>query len=311
MNELQVISEAGMQVQEPAEIMAEFLADKVAKPATKETYGRALRLYRTWAESQGRSLGDRATVKAYRAYLEETKSAATLSAYMTAIRSFYTWLEDEKGLPNIARGIKGAGKPGEFKKAALAPEQAKIVLQHSKDAGDSIENKRDFAIINLLIRTGLRTIEIVRANIEDIKQSGGDTLLYIQGKGRDSKDAFVVLTEATLDPIMEYLQERPTAEPTEPLFVSHGNRNKGGRMTTRSLRRIVKADLKGAGYDRENITTHSLRHTAVTLSLLGGASIQEAQAMARHRNINTTLRYAHNLDRIANAPERKIDKLLG
>jgi len=81
-------------------------------------------------------------------------------------------------------------------------------------------------------------------------------------------------------------------------------------MTTRSISRIVKAALKGAGMDSDRLTAHSLRHTAVTLSLLAGASIQEAQSMVRHSNINTTLIYAHNIDRIGKAAERRIDTLL-
>ncbi|MHB8277486.1 MAG: hypothetical protein ACYDIA_07525 [Candidatus Humimicrobiaceae bacterium] len=58
------------------------------------------------------------------------------------------------------------------------------------------------------------------------------------------------------------------------------------------------------------LTAHSLKHTAITLSLMAVASIQEAQALARHKDINTTLIYSHNLNRIANAPEKKIEVLL-
>jgi integrase/recombinase XerC/integrase/recombinase XerD len=162
----------------------------------------------------------------------------------------------------------------------------------------------------LLVRTGLRTIEAERANIEDVRQEGGEALLYIQGKGRDSKDAFVLLTEATLKPIREYVRARGKTAPTDPLFTSHSDRNNGERLTTRSISRIAKGALREAGIDSDRLTAHSLRHTAVTLSLLGGASIQEAQSMARHKNINTTLIYAHNIDRISKAPERKIDALL-
>jgi integrase/recombinase XerC/integrase/recombinase XerD len=64
------------------------------------------------------------------------------------------------------------------------------------------------------------------------------------------------------------------------------------------------------GIDDSRITAHSLRHTAITLSLLAGATPQEARAMARHADINTTLIYAHNINRIAQAPEKKIDEFL-
>lgn len=66
-----------------------------------------------------------------------------------------------------------------------------------------------------------------------------------------------------------------------------------------------------AGLDDDRLTTHSLWHTAVTLALLGGATLQQAQSMARHTNINTTLVYSHNLDRVSQAGEFAVDKMLG
>ena len=69
----------------------------------------------------------------------------------------------------------------------------------------TLQGKRDFTIVNVIARTGLRTIEAIRTNIEDIKQEGGDALLFFQGKGSDSKNSFVILTEKALNPILTYL----------------------------------------------------------------------------------------------------------
>lgn len=78
-------------------------------------------------------------------------------------------------------------------------------------------------------------------------------------------------------------------------------------MTTRrSISGLVKARLKQAGYNSDRLTAHSLRHTAVTLSLIGGQSLQEVQQFARHINITTTQIYAHNLDRANNKCEETI-----
>ena len=173
-----------------------------------------------------------------------------------------------------------------------------------------IHGKRDFAIINLLVRTGLRTIEIQRANIEDINQSGGVSKLHIQGKGRDTKDEYVLLTQSSLKPIMDYLQHREEAKDTDPLFTSISDRNNGKRMTTRSLSRIVKGALIDAGINSKRLTAHSLRHTAITTALLAGASLQEVKTMARHADINTTLIYSHNIERGTNGAEYKIDKYM-
>lgn len=299
----------GAQIQEAtANIIERYITSLDVKQKSKDTYRKSLRAFMLWMEAEGIMQPQRADILAYKAYLMGHYKACTVSTYLSAVRGLYTFLEAEKITPNIAAGIKGAKAQQGFRKDALTIEQVKNTL--AAIDRETLEGKRNYALVNLLIRTGLRTIEIERANLEDIRQEGGEALLYIQGKGRDSKDAFVLLTESTLRPIREYLRERGKAEEKSPLFASLSHKNSGGRLTTRSIRRIVKETLRGAGIDSERLTAHSLRHTAVTLSLLAGASIQEAQNMARHSNINTTLIYAHNIDRIGKAPERKIDALL-
>jgi len=285
-----------------------FLASLDVKPRTKETYRKALNRFMVWIKDNNIGQPTRTDILQYKTYLLENYTACTVSSYLTAVKSLYTYLEAEKISPNIANGIKGAKHQQGFRKDPLTVEQVKNVLAEIDTS--SITGKRDYAVINLFVRTGLRTVEVARANIEDIRQESGEALLYIQGKGRDSKDDFVLLTEATLRPIREYLKLRGETSSTEPLFISHSNKNYGGRLTTRSISRIVKDNLREANIDSERITAHSLRHTAVTLSLLAGATIQEAQSMARHKSINTTLIYAHNINRIKQAPERKIDNIL-
>jgi integrase/recombinase XerC/integrase/recombinase XerD len=132
----------------------------------------------------------------------------------------------------------------------------------------------------------------------------------VHGKGRGTKDEFVLLTPACLEPIRGYLGRRGEVTDENPLFTSLSGRNRRGRLTTRSVRRIVRLALLRIGLRSKRISAHSLRHTAVTLALIGGASVQEASTFARHSSINTTMIYAHNVDRIASAPERKIDALL-
>ena len=92
----------------------------------------------------------------------------------------------------------------------------------------------------------------------------------------------------------------------EPLFCSHSDRNRGEDLTTRSVSRIIKQALRGVGLDDSRLTAHSLRHTAISLSIQGGASLQQAQAMARHSDSKTTLVYFHNLERISLGAEKFI-----
>lgn len=299
--------------QNAAQFIERFLSDADIAPTTKDTYRKALRQFFIWYAARGGGDLARADILAYKQAQLSRMQANTVGAYLSALRTFFRWLESEKLYPNVAAGVKGVKLSNGHRKDALTPEQVGRVLETLK--GDTLQAKRDYALFNLLVRTGLRTIEIERANIEDMRNKGAVTVLYIQGKGRQSKDEFVVLTDAAVRPIYAYLAARRASgrevvEPESPLFASLSTRTYGKRLVTRSLRGIMKKALRTAGYDDSRLTTHSLRHTAVTLALMGGASIQQAQTMARHTSINTTMIYSHALDRIQDAPEYAIGKML-
>ncbi len=295
-------------ITDPSSLLESFMLAQDLRERSRETYLKALRQFMAYigAQSLDPSELTRQDILGYKEHLKDRElSAYTISVYLVAVGKLFEWTEGERIYPNIAKGIKGVKKPRGFRKEALTVAQVKDVLQGVDTS--TLQGKRDYALLNLLIRTGLRTIEVARANVGDIRQEGGEALLYIQGKGRDSKDDFVLLTDETLRPLREYLADR---EDKGPLFACISNKNKDGRLTTRSISRIVKNHLRGVGLEDGRLTAHSFRHTAVTLSLLGGATVQEAQAMARHADINTTMIYAHNIERIAKAPERKIDAIL-
>ena len=95
-------------------------------------------------------------------------------------------------------------------------------------------------------------------------------MLWVQGKGRDSKDDFVILIDETLRPLREYLSTRGNCVDTDPLFASISDRNNGEGLTTKSIRRIVKSILRGVNLNDKRLSAHSLRHTAISLSIKGG-----------------------------------------
>jgi integrase/recombinase XerD len=286
-----------------------FLSSQDVKQTSKQTYEKGLKRFMAWITEQGITRPTRENILAFKSYLEgQGLSSSTLSTYLVAVRKFFEWAEGKQYYLNVAKGIKGAKKTRGFRKDPLTVDQVKNLLKNMDRS--TLQGKRDYSLLNLLIRTGLRTIEAIRAEVEDIRQEGGEAVLWIQGKGRDTKDDFVLLTHETLGPIYEYLQARGRAEDKDPLFTSLSHRNRNQKLTTRTIREIVKRNLREIGLDSERLTAHSLRHTAITLSLMGGATIQEAQALGRHSDINTTLIYAHNINRISHSPERKIDAIL-
>lgn len=290
-----------------------FLAEQDVASSSKATYRRQLKKFVSWLQETGRAgrmaTLDRQDILSYRDSLQaQGLSSYSVSGYMTAVRRLYEWLEARKLYPNIAREIKGAKKAKGFRKDCLTPSQLREALDGMDR--DSLEGLRDFALFNLLARTGLRTIEISRARIEHLRQESGEAVLWIQGKGRAEADEFVLLTDESLRPLRQYLSLRAKLQgqpaDSEPLFSSCSNRNSGQPLTTRSISRIAKDAMRQAGIDDKRLTAHSLRHTAITLAIKGGASLQQAQAMARHSDPRTTMIYFHNIDRIAQGAERYI-----
>ena len=289
-------------------ILDDFKNNLDAKPKTKETYIKGVKAFISWCDKNNVSEVTHAILIQFKEDLmANNKSASTISMYMTALKKLYKYLET-KGFKNIASDLKGAKQKRNYSKDPLTLDQAKDLL-NSIDRTTN-EGKRNYALIHLLITTGLRTIEIERANVEDIRNIGNNSVLYIMGKGRDSKDEYVKLTYETLKAINDYLLTRKIKDNKEPLFTSLSDRTNGQRLKTRSIRDIVKKAFRNIGLNSDKITTHSLRHTAITLSLLGGTPLQEVQQMARHSNINTTMIYAHNLKRIESNAENNIQKLL-
>jgi len=299
----------------PANIVEGFLSSLDVRPTTKEAYRRALRVFTIWITDKGYTQPQREHILEYKDYLQskntltasgDIKALAplTVTAYLTALRRFFEYLEGKKAYANIARGIKGLKRPKGFLKDTLTKDEARRVLKGIEK--DSLNGLRDYAIISLMLRTGLRTIEIIRADIGDITREGGETVLRVWGKGRDEKDELVILTDEAYRPILDYLQARSETALNKPLFSSFSNRNKSERLTTRSIRRIVEVRLKAVGLKTAKVTAHSLRHTAGTIALANGADLLSVKEMLRHSNINTTLIYAHNLNRLSNGAEKYI-----
>jgi len=303
---IQIVSGEIVSDNTPAGRAEDFLRSLDVSERSRATYTRSLKQFIGWLADTGRNTLQlqREDILAYKEYLQSSKSAYTVTLYLTSVRKLYQYLESQKVYPDITRGIKGSKKPRGFRKDTLSQNQLREVLDSMELK--SLEGQRDYAMFNLMARTGLRAIEISRALVGDIRQETGQPVLWIQGKGRDSKDDFVILTPEALEPIKSYLKARGRVKKDEPLFCSHSDRNRGEDLTTRSVSRIIKQALRGVGLDDSRLTAHSLRHTAISLSIQGGASLQQAQAMARHSDSKTTLVYFHNLERISLGAEKFI-----
>ena len=287
-----------------ANLYTRYISYIDAKPRTIETYTRALKQFFNYTQKNGITNPTREDIIAYRDSLKVDHKPTTVQNYITALRQFFKWTEQEGLYKNVADKIKGAKISNDHKKDYLSGKQVKSVLDDITLEAEI--GKRDYAIFSLMVTGGLRTIEIVRANIEDLRTLGDTAVLYIQGKGRDEKTDYVKLPSQVEKAIRDYLKDREGLKEGQPLFTSTSNNNRGGRVTTRTISGIVKGRLVVAGYNSDRLTAHSLRHTAATLNLLNGGSLEETQQLLRHTNLNTTMIYLHNMNRAKNQSEARI-----
>lgn len=240
----------------------------------------------------------------------------TVAQYLRSVCQFFRWTAANNLYPDIAANIHAPKiKHDTHKKDALtakevlaieesiadkAAKRQQAAAEAAKDPAGRIQRsteqgKRLFAMYLLAVNAGLRTVEISRANIKDLETKGGQTWLYIWGKGHTEPDQKKPIAPEVAEAIKDYLQSR-TDKPTgsSPLFVSTGNRSGGKRIATTTISTMLKRAMQEAGFDSERITAHSLRHTAGTAVQELTGDLYTTQKYMRHCNPATTEIYLHN-----------------
>jgi len=314
-----------------------FIASQDISETSQSTYKRIFRQFLSWIDEAKKDIN---TLKGsdiieYKHFLITSGyQTSSQNAYLLPVRRFYEWAEREKIYPNIAKGIKGAKKDRLIGHMFLYDKESSNLLEWAKtsetrqrrnhdgtvkeySACEEVRT-RDFAIVNLMLRNGLRTIEVVRMDVSDIidaeeimTMKGKAYVVKVWGKGRKSKDQETIMTEKTYNPIREYLDTfRKSAKLNEPLFSSVSPQNKGNRLTTRSISGLCKEGLLKIGKNGRKYTAHSLRTTTACSLLEHGCNVFDAQQVLRHSSPATTQIYTHLKERELrrlNAPELVLD----
>lgn len=285
-----------------------FLNSQDIMDKSRETYRWGLKRFFKWMKTTGRNLQSMtpADVLQFKSKLsKERLSPLTVGAYVTAVRRFYGWTETSLIYPNIARSVKTPKCKKGFRKMALTQEEAVALLDYLK--GRSL---RDYAIVNLILRTGLRTIEVMRADIGDITRKRGKRVLRVWGKGAEDRDAIVILGDPVWEPIKKYLQTRGEQAKDAPLFVTEGKGHRGYRMATRTIQRLCKEALRAIGLDSHEYSAHTLRHTTAVTIIRQGGDLNDVQRVLRHASQVTSQIYTASIEqeiRLDSNPESLLD----
>lgn len=255
---------------------------------TVETYKIALRQFCSYLHEKGIKNPTREEIIEYREYLKTYLKPTSVNAYLIAIRNLYNYLEYEGITKNITKNIKGIKLEQRHLKRGLSQEEIQKVLSVCKD-------ERERLIIKLMITTALRCNEVVNIQLEDFYEDKGVVMLKVLGKGRDNiKQDIVKIDDRLLEDVKKYIENYNI---TDYLFVSTSNNNKGGKITTKTIRLIVTDLFKKAGLDMDMLSAHSTRHTSCELALENGLDLREVSEFMRHKNISTTIIYSKELDK--------------
>lgn len=247
--------------------MADFITDQ----------GRTIRLPRDIAPNDLRS---------YVTALHEAGYArSSISRKLASLRSFFKFAQRQQLVDNNPakplRNPRGTRKLPHF----LTNEEILSLLNAPNK--ESEMGRRDLAILEVTYSAGLRVSELVGMNDRDIYFTDGT--IRIRGKGR--KERIGQLGSHAKKALLEYFQmRRPSPNGTkEPATF----RNKfGGRLTSRSVARMLEKYIKERGLDTRT-SPHTLRHSFATHLLNGGADIRSVQELLGHKSLVTTQIYTH------------------
>ena len=245
----------------------------------------------------------------YKNYLDKTLSPTSIQKVIVVLRGFFHYETREGKYSDITVGISFKKITKTMKRDHLNRDKVTDLLNIAKFHSEySLADYRNYVLLAVLATTGLRTIEVERAEVNDLSKDETSFILYVRGKGRDTKDEYVKLSNEVYGLIETYLSKRKDDYPF--LFITHGHNSYGRPLKTRAIREIIKNFILEAGFGEKNLSAHSLRHFVCSEILRMGGSLQEAQQVLRHRDISTTQIYNHSLKREENDSELLISSKL-
>ncbi|MFH0943692.1 MAG: tyrosine recombinase XerC [Planctomycetota bacterium] len=220
------------------------------------------------------------------------RAKSSMARKISALRSFFRFLLEHAGLDeNPAAAVRRPKRDRPLPKFLEEKEMARLL---KAPEGDSFRAVRDRALLELLYSTGVRVAELVGANLGDLDLLEGS--LLVRGKGR--KERLCVVGGPALEALQAYIDQRETrlaeqGRRSQALFLNNRRGPAGlGRLTDRSVRRLLKEYLAAAGLD-PTTSPHTIRHSFATHLLNRGANLRLVQEFLGHQNITTTQIYTH------------------
>lgn len=271
----------------------EFLAylehEKNSSPHTLAAYRRdlgQLEAYFALKHADWRSAGN-VLLRGFLAGLYEKKQKkSTIGRKLAAVRSFYDYASRRRWIEgNPARVLATPRQEKNVPSFLSEDEMARFLDLPSSD--DPLD-LRDRAVLELLYASGIRVSELTATNLEDV--GFNDRLIRVRGKGK--KERIVPFGRSAESTLRAWLRARSAVLGDKPgenaMFLNY----KGGRLTSRSVERIVGKYIRKTAISRR-ISPHSLRHSFASHLLGRGADLRVIQELLGHASLATTQKYTH------------------
>ena len=250
---------------------------------TRRNYARALGAFRRWyvgtySEEPDAALLTDEEAREWRHFLVNVRrlAASTVNMHLAALKG----LARHHGRELRVKGMKRVAPPVE----PLNGRELGRLLAAAD--GETWQAKRDVAVLNLLVRAGLRVGEVVALRVDDVELSQRKGHVVVKS-GKGLKERTVPLPREARAALRAYLAVRP-AWAGEWLFVSRT----GKALTPRDVQRLVGKAARAAGLAKR-VTPHTLRHTYATRALRRGVDLATVAHLLGHENLSTTARYLH------------------
>lgn len=302
----------------------EFLRyNRNVSPHTLRAYAADLEQFAAFAASRRRARASEVTIARFdadsvRGFLGDLHDRglkrASTSRHLASLRTFARYLVREGLLDEDPTALVGAPRKDQTLPAHLEGDEMTRLLGAPDPTTPA--GRRDRAILELFYASGLRLSELVDLDLDDMNLSA--RIVRVRGKG--GKERLVPFNRSTADAIRPMLADRRPGPNPEPASGTLGPRAsastspaarrgrpsapasrrrhpmflnlRGGRLTTRSVDRIVRRYVREAAI-AQGISPHALRHTFATHLLQAGADLRAIQELLGHARLSTTQRYTH------------------
>ena len=216
--------------------------------------------------------------------VEKDFKKTSISRKISAIKTYITFLEKFNYIKENFSELISIPKKSKVLPKVMTRKEIDHLIKHIENS--SKKNLRDSALIELIYSTGLRVSEVSALTIGNINFDNSE--IDVLGKG--NKERIVMFNKKSKEKLLSYLRndKRSIASKSSPLFQNRF----GGRLSTRSIQRILKKYLNFSGINSK-YTTHTLRHSFATHLLEGGADIKVIQQLLGHSSAETTKIYTH------------------